>query len=397
MSTKCATEPGSVNLLILFLGAVSLVLSGCVTQSPNPASTFLEAGQNGLTIPEFRPSSRAPENLDAAVRDLLRFHRLPMISRVDWTACLDPREPAPHAEAVLSQLAQQGIWVQIGPHTDSSIRLLLAAQCPALVLTSTLPLSPDHTSVWVISGWREQPESWLTWQRRGQALAVDATTWKTARLYALNTVFTLAPGDRTPLIHIPALLRSRAQYHEWRSEWELALHAWKEAAQAEPDDSSLQIRIGNAHLRLKQREKAERAYREALALDPRNAAAYNNLAFLLAEEKRSLQEAEELARSAMALTPDSATVIDTLAFTLMQQDHFEEAAAWLERARAHVDGLDEQAENELLIHLAECYLAQNQMHLARQILDQLFARQPGILIPESLKPALAARHPVPRN
>src|SRR5664279_1887248 len=55
---------------------------------------------------------------------------------------------------------------------------------------------------------------------------------------------------------------------------------------------------------------AERAYRATLELDPENAIAMNNLAFLLAERGEDLDQAAGLARRAVELAPDDADMID---------------------------------------------------------------------------------------
>ena len=68
---------------------------------------------------------------------------------------------------------------------------------------------------------------------------------------------------------------------------------------------------------------AERAYRATLELDPENAIAMNNLAFLLAERGEDLDQAAGLARRAVELAPDDADMIDT--------------AGWVQLKRKEVD------------------------------------------------------------
>ena len=59
------------------------------------------------------------------------------------------------------------------------------------------------------------------------------------------------------------------------------------------------------------KEEAERVYRATLRLDPDNAIAMNNLAFLLAERDEDLDQALELARRAGELMPEDADMVDT--------------------------------------------------------------------------------------
>ena len=59
------------------------------------------------------------------------------------------------------------------------------------------------------------------------------------------------------------------------------------------------------------KEEAVRVYRATLRLDPDNAIAMNNLAFLLAERDEDLDQALELARRAGELMPEDADMVDT--------------------------------------------------------------------------------------
>ena len=59
------------------------------------------------------------------------------------------------------------------------------------------------------------------------------------------------------------------------------------------------------------KEEAERAYRATLRLDPDNAIAMNNLAYLLAERGEDLEQALGFARRAGELMPEDVDVIDT--------------------------------------------------------------------------------------
>lgn len=68
---------------------------------------------------------------------------------------------------------------------------------------------------------------------------------------------------------------------------------------------------------------AARAYRSAIELDPENAIAMNNLAFLLAEQGDDLDQAWRLIQRAIDLTDDDADVLDT--------------AGWVQWKRKQID------------------------------------------------------------
>ena len=75
----------------------------------------------------------------------------------------------------------------------------------------------------------------------------------------------------------------------------------------------------------RQPEEAEAAYRAWLRLDPRSAAANNNLAYLMAERGRNLDEAVNLASRAVSLSPQDRTYKDTLGYVYLRNGHVGEA------------------------------------------------------------------------
>jgi Flp pilus assembly protein TadD len=98
------------------------------------------------------------------------------------------------------------------------------------------------------------------------------------------------------------------------------------------------------------RADAQRAYRAALDVDPENAIAMNNLAFLLAEEGTGLDEALQLARRAMALVPDSMQMTDTAGWVQLKRGENDSAIALFADAVAK-DPSDEGFRDHLLMAL----------------------------------------------
>ncbi|HEY1495107.1 MAG TPA: tetratricopeptide repeat protein [Candidatus Solibacter sp.] len=82
------------------------------------------------------------------------------------------------------------------------------------------------------------------------------------------------------------------------------------------------------------RSEAQRAYRATIDLDPNNAIAMNNLAFLLAEEGTGLDEALQLAHHAMALMPDSMQMTDTAGWVQLKRGENDFAIALFAEAVA---------------------------------------------------------------
>lgn len=104
--------------------------------------------------------------------------------------------------------------------------------------------------------------------------------------------------------------------YEHSGEAELALREYGRAATGPKRDMAL-AGMGNVYFTLGRYPEAEANYRAALGVNPDHAVALNNLAWLLAEENRSLEEAERLIRHAIALGAEPrATYEHTLAVIL---------------------------------------------------------------------------------
>lgn len=94
--------------------------------------------------------------------------------------------------------------------------------------------------------------------------------------------------------------------------------------------------------------QSEQVVREALRLDPTNAIAANDVAYLLAQRGKSLDWALRLARQAVHAEPDDASFVDTLGWVHFKRGNPAEAERYLRRAVAVVpDSAD------LREHLAE--------------------------------------------
>lgn len=123
--------------------------------------------------------------------------------------------------------------------------------------------------------------------------------------------------------------RSAVRAEEWRDERRLFASTVREAPAWSPGHASL----GTALAAAGDRPGAEARYREAIALEPRNALARYNLGNLL-RERGDLDEAIEQYRTAADLLPEDVRIVLNLGVALQGAGRHEEALAAFDRAAA---------------------------------------------------------------
>ena len=150
---------------------------------------------------------------------------------------------------------------------------------------------------------------------------------------------------RTTLLIAPGGPETRAAAAQNAVRYAVALEAAGRAGEAvtlyrtlvekDPGSALLWTNLGNAEAGRGEAALAEAAYRRALELDPVNADALNNLAWLLLSQRDRLAESEELARRAVAAGgPDAYLPLDTLGRVLRARGQCREAVDVLARAFA---------------------------------------------------------------
>ena len=114
-----------------------------------------------------------------------------------------------------------------------------------------------------------------------------------------------------------------AQYQ--KGDLNAALASFTTASTLAPNDSGPVTQIALIYDQSGRTEQARVAYENALKLDPDNAQAMNNLAYLKAQEQVDLDRALTLAERARKKLPDSIDVEDTLAFVYVRKNLTDEA------------------------------------------------------------------------
>jgi len=90
--------------------------------------------------------------------------------------------------------------------------------------------------------------------------------------------------------------------------------------------------LGEAYNATKAYDKSDKAYEDALAVDPANEDVLNNYSYYLALRKTNLEKAEKMSSLLIKNNPDNPTYLDTYAWVLYSRQKYKEARKVIERA-----------------------------------------------------------------
>lgn len=90
--------------------------------------------------------------------------------------------------------------------------------------------------------------------------------------------------------------------------------------------------LGEAYNAAQEYEKSDKAYEEALAINPNNATVLNNYSYYLALRKENLEKAEKMSATLIKNHPENPTFLDTYAWVLFTREKYKEAKKVIERA-----------------------------------------------------------------
>jgi tetratricopeptide (TPR) repeat protein len=90
--------------------------------------------------------------------------------------------------------------------------------------------------------------------------------------------------------------------------------------------------LGDAYNAIKVYEKSDKAYDEAISLNPNNFTALNNYSYYLAVRKVNLEKAEKMSTQLTKNNPENPTFLDTYAWVLYAREKFKDAKKVIERA-----------------------------------------------------------------
>jgi len=105
--------------------------------------------------------------------------------------------------------------------------------------------------------------------------------------------------------------------------------------------------IGNIHREAGIWDKAEEYYRQALSLEPKAFWPMHNLAYLLIDKDRNINEGMELVNKGLELNPENYNLLHTKGWGLYKQGKYKEALESLQKA----DSLKPIYIHDLFLHL----------------------------------------------
>ncbi|MGQ0792993.1 MAG: tetratricopeptide repeat protein [Deltaproteobacteria bacterium] len=166
------------------------------------------------------------------------------------------------------------------------------------------------------------PDNFLFRFRLGQALAAgnkpDAAVAEFKRTLELNPSFVQAE------LALSQLYTTSQKYYD-------AIDLLTKVKTKSPDNTLVDFMLGVAYQGAGDNKNAALTYREYLKIKPQDAAALNNMAWVLGQSGQH-EEALSFATKALAIVPNNALVIDTMGWVLYLSGKRQEALSHLEKA-----------------------------------------------------------------
>jgi len=181
---------------------------------------------------------------------------------------------------------------------------------------------------------------------------------------AIRVCLDAAKSDRSPrpaLVLVRVLTSGQAA----KADFELAEPLLSEAAEKHKDAAAVLWAVGNVRIVQDRHDDAVTLYRQALALDPKNPMALNNLATLLSESEEPDKRAEalKLVEGAIQIAGPAPQYLDTKGTALLYDGKPHEAIPILEKAASSL-----RPDPRFPFHLAVAYYRAGQTGKAKEAL-----------------------------
>ncbi|MBW7908133.1 MAG: hypothetical protein H3C50_04330 [Kiritimatiellae bacterium] len=367
-------------------GLALALLTGCASWTPPPSRPL-----SARILLEERFARRTEQRLFDDGRwvgawALAYWHATESASAIE--SGLDEQVAAGYSieEALLAVMSRAGLWAHAQYGAWGELRERVDSGCPVVVQQIRgEPRAREFLIVVQIDAEREVLQlTHADGSTTEQSVGAFYRAWQPSRQWMM----TLCPPDRvTWKIRTPELM-GLVRYYDARRESETAEKWVALALERDPQNADLLTGLATRAQLSGRSNAAELLFRRALMINDRHARAANNLAILLADQNRALDEAAALSRRAVALEPGNPNMLDTRGYVLMKQGKWAEASRILEKAWERSIVLSTRARAEIGIHLTRAYIKNEEVHLARAVASELLKENPGLLVPADVREAL---------
>ena len=175
-----------------------------------------------------------------------------------------------------------------------------------------------------------EPSELRFWQ---QTLIIDS------RLNAYDNMLKVSEEALEYFFEQPVLYFFNGLAHFQKKNYEDAVSAFRygrDLTMADPEfQTEFLTLLGDSYHRLDNHDASDRAYLEALALDPDNSLALNNYSYYLSLRNMKLEEAKEMSARSLEIEPDNAAYLDTYGWINYKLGNYQEAEKWIKKSIDH--------------------------------------------------------------
>jgi predicted double-glycine peptidase len=294
------------------LALLAIVLTSCATITPRSQA----ASPAASVIPNVPMLPWGIESCGAGSLSTVLQHYGETTSLATWDATLPKTRGGVMTIDMLVAARKKGFDAQLVTGTPDLVEDELRAGRPVILMLQVIDSPGHHYDFFhyvvadgldadrglIRTQWGDRTGRWTSFARLEKPWSGGGHAAILIRPHSANPQLDAAVRDAVALEDAGNYTAAAARYRDL-----LASHG---------DSLLLWTNLGNAEMQLHENAEAEKAFRQALALDGTSRDALNNLAWLLLQQSR-LDEAETFARQAAAQRgPDRYLVLDTLARVL---------------------------------------------------------------------------------
>lgn len=293
----------------------------------------------GIVLAQYKQIDRAHQAFEAAL-SLCPTNYMPAFAQI-VELDLAQAQPEPALARVTQQLEKTrgvaDLWGLL-----AEVRVALAAEAAAKGLKMTIRDFNTNDAQFRFAAIAATPAAKSSFEQAESAL-----------LKAIE----LEPNGESPYLLLAQLYVASNQHQQ-------ALERLNGLVAKTNDGPALML-IGMIHTELKDYPRARDAYERILTVDPRSAAALNNLACLYAEQLKDLDKAYQMAEKAREISPYHPVTADTLGWVLYLRGDYSRALGFIQEA-----ALQSPASAEFQLHLGLAHYMLGEEEPARVALQQ---------------------------